>query len=62
MLSVLVKFELNTHKDVKLYVLPQWNNIFKRSIGIGSILDELNIFFFQNCYLKLVPMNFDKEF
>ena len=62
MLSVSVKFELNTHKDVKLYVLPQCNNIFKRSIGIGSILDELNTFFFQNCYLKLVPMNFDEEY
>jgi hypothetical protein len=34
----------------------------KDPFGIGSILDELNIFFFQNCYLKLVPMNFDEEF
>jgi hypothetical protein len=42
--------------------LPQCNNIFERFIGIVSILDELNTFFFQNCYLKLVPMNFDEEY
>jgi hypothetical protein len=28
------------------YLFPQCKNIFERSIGIGSILDELNTFFF----------------
>jgi hypothetical protein len=43
-------------------VFPQCSNRFKRSIGIGSILDEYNTFFFQNCYLKLVPMYYDEVY
>jgi len=34
----------------------------KDPLALGRILDEFNTFFFQNCYLKLVPMNFDEEY
>ena len=56
------KIWIEHSQNVKLYVFPQYNNIFERYIGIGSILDELNALFFQNCYLKLIPMNFDEEY